>query len=87
MNYEVDDVIEFKNGSYLVLDIIKKDENVYLYLINNDEFKDDIAITKVSNSNGNVEYSFINNEEEFNYILNILFLNFKDDIISLATNE
>jgi len=87
MNYEVDDVIEFKNGSYLVLDIIKKDENVYLYLINNDEFKDDIAITKVSNSNGNVEYSFINNEEEFNYILNKLFLNFKDDIISLATNE
>ncbi len=87
MNYEVDDVIEFKNGSYLVLDIIKKDENVYLYLINNDEFKDDIAITKVSNNNGNVEYSFINNEEEFNYILNKLFLNFKDDIISLATNE
>ena len=87
MNYEVDDVIEFKNGSYLVLDIIKKDENVYLYLINNDEFKDDIAITKVSNSNGNVEYSFINSEEEFNYILNKLFLNFKDDIISLATNE
>ena len=87
MNYEVDDVIEFKNGSYLVLDIIKKDENVYLYLINNDEFKDDIAITKVSNNNGNVENSFINNEEEFNYILNKLFLNFKDDIISLATNE
>ncbi len=87
MNFEIDDIIKFKNGSYLVLDVIKRNDNTYLYLINNDEFEDDISITKVTNKNGFIEYSHIESEEEFNYILNKLFLDFKDDIISIATNE
>lgn len=87
MNFEVDDIIKFKNGSYLVLDVIKRNNNTYLYLINNDEFEDDIAITKVTNKNGYIDYSYIESEEEFNYILNKLFSDFKDDIISIATNE
>ncbi len=87
MNFEIDDIIKFKNGSYLVLDVIKRNDNTYLYLINNDEFEDDISITKVINKNGFIEYSHIESEEEFNYILNKLFLDFKDDIISIATNE
>jgi hypothetical protein len=87
MNIEVNDVIIFEKGSYLVLDVIKNENNTYLYLINNDDLKDDIAITKVTSNNGNNKYSFIDSQEEYNYVLNKLFLDFKNNIISIATNE
>ena len=84
MNYQIDDVIKFKNGEYLVIDIIKKDSNTYLYLINNE---DDIAIAKVTNDDGVIKYSHIENEEEFNYVVNKIFLNLKDEIILFANEE
>ena len=87
MNYQIDDVIKFKNGEYLVIDIIKKDSNTYLYLINNGKHEDDIAIAKVINDDGVIKYSHIENEEEFNYVVNKIFLNLKDEIILFANEE
>ena len=87
MNYQIDDVIKFKNGEYLVIDIIKKDSNTYLYLINNGKHEDDVAIAKVINDDGVIKYSHIDNEEEFNYVVNKIFLNLKDEIILFANEE
>ena len=87
MNFRVNEVIKFKKGDYLILDIIKKDNNTYLYLINNDEFKDDVSITKVLDNDGVVEYTFIDDEEEFNYVLNQLLLDNKDKISEFLIEE
>ena len=87
MNYNIDDVIKFKDGEYLVIDVIKNEGNTYLYLINNDEYLNDVSITKVTNENGKNIYSCIENDEEFDYVLNKIFLVFKDDILELSNIE
>ena len=86
MNYEVDQVIQFKNGEYLILDVIKHKEFVYLYLINYNEYLNDTAIIKVTNGD-KAGYEYINNNEEFDYVLNKLFLNNSLDAIKLVEDE
>ena len=85
MNFNIDDVIVFNDGEYLILDVIRENNNTYLYLINNDEFLDDVSIVKVNNNNNVIEYTAIDNDEEFDYIVNKIFLDFKDDVIDFAT--
>lgn len=87
MLYKNGDIIKFKNSEYLVIDVIRNDVNTYLYLINNDKNLNDVAITKVKYIDGNIEYSYIENNEEFNFVLNKLFLNAKDDMILFALSE
>lgn len=87
MEFAVNDIIRFKNGNYLILDIINTNNSKYLYLINNDDYLNDVAITKVIESGGVVEYTPIDDNEEFNYVLNKLFLNIKDDIFKFVENE
>ena len=87
MNFQVDDIIKYNNGEYLVLDVIKKDADVFLYLINNDEFVNDVAITKVKNNNGLIEYTYIDDDKEFNYVLNKIIVNSKDDLLEFAIDE
>ena len=83
INYQVNNLISFDNNEYLILDVILKDDLTYLYLINNDELKDDIAIVKVKNSN----YFNIEDDEEFDNIINKIFIDFRDNIINLLTEE
>ena len=85
MNFNIDDVIVFNDGEYLILDVIRENNNTYLYLINNDEFLDDVSIVKVNNNNNVIEYTAIDNDEEFDYIVNKIFLDFKDDVLEFAT--
>ena len=87
MDFNIHDIIKFNSGEYLILDVIKKDNNTYLYLINNDEFKNDVSITKVIEENGIVEYTFIDDDEEFNYVLEKLFLNHKDDLLEFLVED
>ena len=87
MNYQIDDIIKFNNGEYLVLDVIKKDENIYLYLINNDEFVNDVAITKVKNENGIIDYGYLDDDREFNYVLNKIIVDSKEDLLEFAIEE
>jgi hypothetical protein len=85
MNFNIDDVIVFNDGEYLILDVIRENNNTYLYLINNDEFMDDVSIVKVNNNNNVIEYTAIDNDEEFDYVVNKIFLDFKDDVLDFAT--
>lgn len=87
MNYKVSDIVKFKNGEYQIVDIVNNDGNVYLYLINNDEYKNDVSITKVINDNGTYNFTYIDNDDEFNFVLNKLFLNSKDDILDFLVDE
>lgn len=65
---------------YLVLNVIRNKQNMYLYLINNDEFENDVSIIKVNDNNGLVEFSQIENEEEFDFVLGKLFIDYRSDI-------
>jgi histidinol phosphatase-like enzyme len=80
MNFKKNNVIKFNNGDYLILDILNYKENVYLYLINNSEYENDVSIVKVDNNSGIIKYSFIEDDEEFNYVINKLFLDRKIEI-------
>ena len=87
MNFNIDDIITFNYGEYLILDVIREKDNTYLYLINNDEFKDDVSIVKVNNNNDVIEYSPIEKEEEFDFVVNKIFLDFKEDVVDFATEQ
>lgn len=87
MEFKIDDIIKFKNGDYLILDVIVNKDNKYLYLINNDDYLNDVAITKVIENNGIVEYTPIEDTDEFNYVLNKLFLNVKGDIFNFVKED
>lgn len=86
MIYNIDDVIRFKNGEYLVLDIIKYKENTYLYLINNSEYENDTSIVKVVFENNQMKYESIKNDEIFDYVINKIFVNFKEEIVTIINN-
>ena len=87
MNYSKDDLIKYNEADYLVLDVIDYKDNMYLYLINADEFENNTAIVKVNNVNGIAKYSHIEEDDEFNFVLSKLFLNHKDDIKMFAFND
>lgn len=83
MIIEKNDILKFDDKEYLVIDTFNKNNDTYLYLINNDNFEDDIAISKIINN----EFTCIYDDDEYEYVLNKLFLDLKDNIISIATNE
>ena len=87
MNYQVDDVITYNNSQYLVIDVILDSFNTYLFLINKDEYENDVSVVKVINNNGKIEYKNIENDNEFNYVINQIFLNSKDEIINLLEEK
>ena len=80
MEIKKNNIIKFNNGDYLVIDVLKYKDNTYLYLINNDEFENDVSIVKVNFEGGITKYSHIDDEEEFNYVINKLFLELKIEI-------
>ena len=77
MDYERFDVV-LDGGEYIILNIITYKDNTYLYLINNDENKDDVLVVKVVENDGVVEYVSIENDTEFEYVINKLMVNNKD---------
>lgn len=83
MNIKKNNIIKFNNGDYLVIDTLRYNDNTYLYLINNDEFENDVSMVKVTEEDGIIKYSQINDEEEFNYVVNKLFLEHKIEIDEL----
>ena len=83
MIIEKNDILKFDDKEYLVIDTFNRNNDTYLYLINNDNFEDDIAISKIINN----EFTCIYDDDEYEYVLNKLFLDLKDNIISIATNE
>lgn len=84
MRYNIDDVIEFKDGEYLILDVINHNDNSYLYLINNNEYMDDVSIVKVLDNN---ELGYIESDSEFNYVINKIFIDCEKDLLSFVSEE
>ena len=81
MKYGLDQVIKFKDGEYIILDVINHNDNMYLYMINNSEFLDDVSIVKVM-EDGSLDY--INDEKEFDYVVNRIFLDNQMDLIYMT---
>ena len=77
MKYSPYQVISFKEGEYLVLDVVNYNENIFLYLINNNEFEDDISLVKVL-EDGSCSQN--NDEKEFDYVINKIFIDNEEDL-------
>ena len=82
MNLMVNDIIEMDNYSYKVLDIVNYKDNMYLFLINNDDFINDTAIVKALKSEKNIELMHIDDDKEFEYVLKKIYLDNKKAILS-----
>ena len=87
MNYERFDIIEFDGGSYIVLNVVTYKNCTYLYLINNDESKDDVSVVKVIVNSGVAEYVPIDNDEEFEYVIGRLLLDNKEIISDVMSSD
>lgn len=79
-NYNIGEIIEVNNEKYLIEDTINYYNNTYLYLINNSINKDDTAVVKISKENGIDTLKSIDNKEEFDYIINRVFLDLKSEL-------
>ena len=77
MKYSPYQINSFKEGEYLVLDVVNYNENIFLYLINNNEFEDDISLVKVLEDGS---FGQINDEKEFDYVINKIFLDNEEDL-------
>ena len=84
MKYALDQVIKYNNGEYIILDVVNHNDNTYLYLINNSEFKNDVSIVRVL-EDGSLDY--INEESEFDYVIHKIFLDNQIDLIYMAEEE
>ena len=77
MKYSPYQIISFKEGEYLVLDVVNYNENIFLYIINNNEFEDDISLVKVLEDGS---FGQIDDEKEFDYVINKIFLDNEEDL-------
>ncbi len=84
MKYGLDQIIKFNDGDYIVLDVVNHNDNTYLYMINNSEFLNDVSIVKVL-ENGELDY--INDESEFDYVINRIFLDNQVDLIYMTQDD
>lgn len=82
MKIKVNDIIKFDSFEYKVLDVIINNNNTYAYLINNDKFLNDVSIVKVKKKDNFLEFSHIEDDKEFDYVLCKLYLNYKRYILS-----
>lgn len=87
MDYERFDVIKFEGGEYIVLNIVTYKNSTYLYLINNDENKDDVSVVKVIVNNGITEYVPIDDDKEFEYVINRLLVDSEDIIKDVIVSD
>lgn len=87
MKYERFDEIEINDNNYIVLNIITYNDNIYLYLINKDEFKKDVSLVKVVDNVSFEELVPIEDDEEFETILNMLLLENRDTITDIFNSE
>lgn len=87
IDINLNDIIYFGINKYIVIDYIKYKNETYLYLINADNYLNDIAIVNVKKENGKFLYYLIKSDEEFNEIINNFFLKSKEKMILFAIEE
>lgn len=87
MEYNIDDIITLNNNEkYIVVDKIIIETNTYLFLINEDDNKNNIAIVKEELKDGVAYLNNIEDEQEFERVIKYLALNHKDELLKLMEN-
>ena len=76
---EINDLIDFGETKYIVIDCITINDSKYLFLINRELDNQDAAIVKKVDNN----YEIIKEGEEFRLALYNIILDFKEDILKL----
>lgn len=83
--FEKFDVVEVNNKNFIVLNIINHNNNLYLYLINEDENNDEYSIVKVINQNDKIFFDGVSNEE-YQIITNKLILDNKEEMKEILSS-
>lgn len=83
--FEKFDVVEVNNKNFIVLNIINHNNNLYLYLINEDENNDEYSIVKVINQNDKIFFDGVS-DEEYQIITNKLILDNKEEMKEILSS-
>lgn len=83
--FEKFDVVEVNNKNFIVLNIINHNNNLYLYLINEDENNDEYSIVKVINQNDKIFFDGVS-DEEYQIIANKLVLDNKEEMKEILSS-
>lgn len=83
--FEKFDVVEVNNKNFIVLNIINNNNNLYLYLINEDENNDEYSIVKVINQNDKIFFDGVS-DEEYQIITNKLILDNKEEMKEILSS-
>lgn len=83
--FEKFDVVEVNNKNFIVLNIINNNNNLYLYLINEDENNDEYSIVKVINQNDKIFFDGVS-DEEYQIITNKLVLDNKEEMKEILSS-
>ncbi|MBQ4263376.1 MAG: hypothetical protein IJB83_03920 [Bacilli bacterium] len=83
--FEKFDVVEVNNKNFIVLNIIDHNNNLYLYLINEDENNDEYSIVKVINQNDKIFFDGVS-DEEYQIITNKLVLENKEEMKEILSS-
>lgn len=83
--FEKFDVVEVNNKNFIVLNIINHNNNLYLYLINEDENNDEYSIVKVINQNDKIFFDGVS-DEEYQIITNKLVLDNKEEMKEILSS-
>ena len=84
MEYNKDDVITLNNNwKYIVVDKININNQNYLFLINEDDNLNNVAIVKEQVKDNICYLENIDSETEFDEIIKVLSLNHKDEVLKL----
>jgi len=86
MNIEKFDVVEVNDNKFVVINKVIYNNNTYLYLMNDDENSDDTAIVKVIEKENEYEFVAIEDDKEFDIIIDKLIIENKDEIKELFKN-
>jgi len=86
MDIEKFDVVEVNNNKFIVINKIEYNDNTYLYLMNEDEEKDDVAIVKVIKNEDNYEFVTIEDEKDFEIVIDKLIIDNKEELKTLLDN-
>lgn len=81
------DILEFGKELYIILNVVNYNNNKYLYLINNDDYKNDTSIVKAVENDGVIEYIHIDDDKEFDHVVSLLLENSKDLLDMVVQNS
>lgn len=88
MKYDVSDVITLNDDKkYIICEKVEIDNNVYMFLIEENEENDDIFLVKEELKEGNSYLINVENDEEYKKIMDYLSVKYKEPISEVLNNK